>query len=111
MRAHPDMREVHRDNTGPAATLRFVLDQSRLRQIGLSPAEAAQQLQFLLDGVTVTGWPVGTVVRGARVMVRGRAVTVVESRLRLAGGTPVYLSDDLAACRLARRARQGRETG
>ena len=54
MRAHPDMREVHRDNTGPAATLRFVLDQSRLRQIGLSPAEAAQQLQFLLDGVTVT---------------------------------------------------------
>ena len=54
MRAHPDMREVHRDNTGPAATLRFVLDQARLRQIGLSPAEAAQQLQFLLDGVTVT---------------------------------------------------------
>ncbi|MFH1815065.1 MAG: efflux RND transporter permease subunit [Pseudomonadota bacterium] len=54
MRAHPDMREVHRDNTGPAATLHFVLDQSRLRQIGLSPAEAAQQLQFLLDGVTVT---------------------------------------------------------
>jgi multidrug efflux pump subunit AcrB len=54
MRTHPDMREVHRDNTGPAATLRFVLDQARLRQIGLSPAEAAQQLQFLLDGVTVT---------------------------------------------------------
>ncbi|MDP3287380.1 MAG: efflux RND transporter permease subunit, partial [Methyloversatilis sp.] len=54
MRAHPDMREVHRDNTGPAATLHFVLDQSRLRQIGLSPTEAAQQLQFLLDGVTVT---------------------------------------------------------
>jgi multidrug efflux pump subunit AcrB len=54
MHTHPDMREVHRDNTGPAATLHFVLDQSRLRQIGLSPAEAAQQLQFLLDGVTVT---------------------------------------------------------
>lgn len=54
MRAHPDMREVHRDNTGPAATLHFVLDQARLRQIGLSPAEASQQLQFLLDGVTVT---------------------------------------------------------
>ncbi|MDP3872181.1 MAG: efflux RND transporter permease subunit [Methyloversatilis sp.] len=54
MRAHPDMREVHRDNTGPAATLHFVLDQARLRQIGLAPAEAAQQLQFLLDGVPVT---------------------------------------------------------
>ena len=35
-------------------TVRFVLDQDRLRLIGLSPAEAAQQLQFLLTGVTVT---------------------------------------------------------
>ena len=34
--------------------MHFVLDQDRLRLIGLSPAEAAQQLQFLLTGVTVT---------------------------------------------------------
>ena len=34
--------------------LRFVFDQDRLRLIGLSPTEAAQQLQFLLSGVTVT---------------------------------------------------------
>jgi len=32
----------------------FVLDQDRLRLIGLSPAEAGQQLQFLLTGIAVT---------------------------------------------------------
>ena len=35
-------------------TVRYILDQDRLRLIGLSPTEAAQQLQFLLSGVTVT---------------------------------------------------------
>ena len=34
--------------------MHFVLDQDRLRLIGLSPADAAQQLQFLLTGVPVT---------------------------------------------------------
>src|SRR4029079_8341032 len=34
--------------------LHFVLDQERLQLIGLSPAEAAQQLQFLLNGQTIT---------------------------------------------------------
>jgi len=34
--------------------LHFVLDQERLQLIGLSPAEAAQQLQFLLSGQTIT---------------------------------------------------------
>jgi hypothetical protein len=32
----------------------WFLDQDRLRLIGLSPTEVAQQLQFLLTGVTVT---------------------------------------------------------
>ncbi|MGH6799258.1 MAG: efflux RND transporter permease subunit, partial [Roseiarcus sp.] len=54
MRANPNMRQVNRDWSQRAPTLRFVLDQDRLRLIGLSPAEAAQQLQFLLTGVTVT---------------------------------------------------------
>jgi multidrug efflux pump subunit AcrB len=54
MRANPDMRQVNRDWGERAPTERFVLDQDRLRLIGLSPAEAAQQLQFLLTGVTVT---------------------------------------------------------
>jgi multidrug efflux pump subunit AcrB len=54
MRANPNMRQVNRDWSQRSPTARFVLDQDRLRLIGLSPTEAAQQLQFLLTGVTVT---------------------------------------------------------
>jgi multidrug efflux pump subunit AcrB len=54
MRANPGMRQVNRDWGERVPTAHFVLDQDRLRLIGLSPAEAAQQLQFLLTGVTVT---------------------------------------------------------
>lgn len=54
MRANPNMRQVNRDWSQRAPAVRFVLDQDRLRLIGLTPADAAQQLQFLLTGVTVT---------------------------------------------------------
>src|SRR5947208_15860899 len=54
MRANPGMRQVNRDWGQRVPTAHFVLDQDRLRLIGLSPAEAAQQLQFMLTGVTVT---------------------------------------------------------
>jgi multidrug efflux pump subunit AcrB len=54
MRANPHMRQVNRDWTLRVPTVRYVLDQDRLRLIGLSPTDAAQQLQFLLSGVTVT---------------------------------------------------------
>jgi multidrug efflux pump subunit AcrB len=54
MRANPGMRQVNRDWGERVPTAHFVLDQDRLRLIGLSPTEAAQQLQFLLTGVTVT---------------------------------------------------------
>jgi multidrug efflux pump subunit AcrB len=54
MRANPNMRQVNRDWTQRVPTVRYILDQDRLRLIGLSPTEAAQQLQFLLSGVTVT---------------------------------------------------------
>ena len=54
MRANPHMRQVNRDWSQRSPTVHFVLDQDRLRLIGLSPAEAAQQLNFLLTGVTVT---------------------------------------------------------
>ena len=54
MRADPGTRQVNQDWGERSPTLRFVLDQDRLRLIGLSPTEAAQQLQFLLTGVTVT---------------------------------------------------------
>src|SRR5207248_3092735 len=54
MRANPGMRQVNRDWGERVPTAHFVLDQDRLHLIGLSPTEAAQQLQFLLTGVTVT---------------------------------------------------------
>ena len=54
LRANPDTRQVNQDWGRRTPSLRFILDQDRLRLIGLSPAEAAQQLQFLLTGLTVT---------------------------------------------------------
>jgi multidrug efflux pump subunit AcrB len=54
MRADRDTRQVNQDWGRRAPTVHFVLDQDRLRLIGLSPAEAGQQLQFLLTGIAVT---------------------------------------------------------
>jgi multidrug efflux pump subunit AcrB len=54
MRNDPDMRAVNVDWGERVPKLHFVLDQERLRLIGLSPQEAAQQLQFLLNGQTIT---------------------------------------------------------
>ena len=54
MRNVPDVRQANRDWGNRAPVLRFVPDQDRLNLIGLSPAEAALQLQFLLTGIPVT---------------------------------------------------------
>ncbi|MDZ5649512.1 efflux RND transporter permease subunit [Nitrospirillum sp. BR 11828] len=54
MRANPDTRLVNQDWGERTPTLHFVLDQDRLRLIGLNPSDAAQQLQFLLTGAPVT---------------------------------------------------------
>jgi multidrug efflux pump subunit AcrB len=54
MRGIPDVRQENRDWGNRTPVLSFVPDQDRLSLIGLSPAEAAQQIQFLLTGVTVT---------------------------------------------------------
>ncbi|MBB4200467.1 MFS transporter [Rhodoblastus sphagnicola] len=54
MRDVPDVRQPTRDWGNRSAVVHFVLDQDRLRLIGLSPSEAAQQLQFLLTGIPVT---------------------------------------------------------
>lgn len=55
MRANPHTRDVNTDWTERTPSVRFTVDQDRLRLIGLSPSDVAQQLQFLLTGVTVTG--------------------------------------------------------
>ena len=54
MRGVPDMRQVNRDWGDRTPVLHFIPDQDRLNLIGLSPAEVARQLQFLLTGITVT---------------------------------------------------------
>ncbi|SAI37813.1 membrane protein [Bordetella ansorpii] len=54
MRASPMMRTVNMDWGARVPALHFVLDQDRIQGVGLSSAAVAQQLQFLLSGVTLT---------------------------------------------------------
>lgn len=54
MKTVPDIRQTNRDWGNRTPVIRFVPDQDRLNLIGLSPAEAAQQLQLLLSGLPVT---------------------------------------------------------
>ncbi|HEV8292062.1 MAG TPA: efflux RND transporter permease subunit, partial [Tepidisphaeraceae bacterium] len=68
MRNDPNLRTVNVDWGERVPQLRFVLDQERLQLIGLSPAEAAQQLQFLLNGQTIT--QVREDIRAVNVVVR-----------------------------------------
>ncbi len=68
MRNDPNMRTVNVDWGERVPQLHFVLDQERLQLIGLSPAEAAQQLQFLLNGQTIT--QVREDIRAVNVVVR-----------------------------------------
>jgi multidrug efflux pump subunit AcrB len=52
--ADPEMRDVNLDWGAKTPALRIALDQARLRLIGLTPKDAADQLQFLLAGAPVT---------------------------------------------------------
>ena len=54
MEANPHVRQANEDWTERAPVLHFVLDQARLRLIGLSSSDVSQQIQFLTTGVTVT---------------------------------------------------------
>ena len=54
MRANLHVRQVNADWGERVPTAHFVLDQARLRAIGLDPQSAARQLQLLLSGVPVT---------------------------------------------------------
>ncbi|WEX75376.1 efflux RND transporter permease subunit [Sinorhizobium numidicum] len=54
MRGVPDVRQANRDWGNRTPVLRFIPDQDRLNLIGLSPAEAAQQMQLLLSGIPIT---------------------------------------------------------
>jgi len=54
MQADPHTRQANQDWGERAPTAHFILDQDRLRLIGLTPSDAGQQIQFLLTGVMVT---------------------------------------------------------
>jgi multidrug efflux pump subunit AcrB len=54
MLRNPSMRQVNTDWGERVPTVHFVLDQDRLRAIGLSSHDASEQLQFLLTGAPVT---------------------------------------------------------
>ena len=54
MTADPMMRTVNTDWGERVPTLHFVLDQDRLRAMGLTSGDVGEQLQFLLSGVTVS---------------------------------------------------------
>jgi multidrug efflux pump subunit AcrB len=54
MLKNESLRQVNSDWGERAPTVHFVLDQNRLRAIGLSSHDAAEQLQFLLTGAPVT---------------------------------------------------------
>ena len=54
MKGIPDVRQANRDWGNRTPVLRFVPKQDRLSLIGLSPAEAAQQMQLLLSGIPIT---------------------------------------------------------
>lgn len=54
MLKNPGMRQVNTDWGERVPTVHFVLDQDRLRAMGLSSQDASQQLQFLLTGAPVT---------------------------------------------------------
>src|SRR5438876_7305846 len=54
IRNDPNMRTVNVDWGERVPKLHFVLNQERLQLIGLSPEEASQQLQFLLNGQPIT---------------------------------------------------------
>ncbi|ANM07460.1 acriflavin resistance protein (plasmid) [Rhizobium phaseoli] len=54
MKSVPDVRQANRDWGNRTPVVRFVPDQERLGLIGLSPAEAAQQMQLLLSGIPIT---------------------------------------------------------
>ncbi len=53
-KGNPHVRQANEDWTERAPTAHFILDQDRLRLIGLTSNDASQQIQFLLTGLPVT---------------------------------------------------------
>ncbi len=71
MRADPHIRDAHLEWDERVPVLHLTADPDRLRLLGLTPNEVAQQLQFQLDGTAVT--IVRQDLRSVEVHARGRA--------------------------------------
>jgi multidrug efflux pump subunit AcrB len=54
VRAHPDIADPHLEWDERVPVLRLVTDADRLRLLGFTPQDVAQQLQFQIEGVSVT---------------------------------------------------------
>ncbi|TFW29272.1 efflux RND transporter permease subunit [Duganella callida] len=68
MEHNPDTRGAHLDWGNLTPTEHLVLDQERLRQVGLNPRDAANQLQALLNGLPSTQVREG--LRSVEVLIR-----------------------------------------
>lgn len=68
MTENPNLRDVHLDWGERTQSLRLVLDQERLRLLGLTPQETGLQLQAILNGVPTTQMREG--IRSVDVVVR-----------------------------------------
>jgi len=66
---NPNLRDVHLDWGERTPSQRLVLDQDRLRLLGLTPQESALQLQAILNGAPTTQMRDG--IRSVAVVVRG----------------------------------------
>jgi multidrug efflux pump subunit AcrB len=70
MAQDPNTIDPHLEWDERTPTLHLEIDPERLRQIGLTPRDTAQQLQFALDGVTVT--EIRDNIRTVELRARGR---------------------------------------
>jgi multidrug efflux pump subunit AcrB len=93
MRAHPNVRDANLEWDERSPTLHLEMDPDRLRLIGLTPRDIAQQLQFQLDGVPITELrqDIRTVELRAR-GARGEALLPEQIEIKTQDGRKVPLS-------------------
>lgn len=83
MQANPNTQGAHLEWDERSPVLQLDTDADRLRLLGLTPSDVAQQLQFQLEGVTVTQSRqdirnVDVVARGERLRIQGSGATGLE---------------------------------
>ncbi len=93
MQAHPNVRDANLEWDERSPTLHLEMDPDRLRLIGLTPRDIAQQLQFQLDGVPITELrqDIRTVELRAR-GARGEALLPEQIEIKTQDGRKVPLS-------------------